>query len=94
MADKDFLELVQSSKNSDGENEMNDAASVPKSSEMRNIMKSMRSYLDAHSHEEMNDKMYDTERFVDNLMLKKTMQRKISEIIFQELIKYLVLRKT
>ncbi|GFU75463.1 hypothetical protein TNCV_2861791 [Trichonephila clavipes] len=51
MSDKDILELAQSSKNiietdSDDENEMNNAAPVPTSSEMRNIMKSMRSYLD------------------------------------------------
>ncbi|GFV29674.1 SCAN domain-containing protein 3 [Trichonephila clavipes] len=46
MADKDILMFVQSTKNiidadSDDENEMNN---VPTSSEMRNIMKSMRSY--------------------------------------------------
>ncbi|GFT38481.1 hypothetical protein TNCV_1247761 [Trichonephila clavipes] len=45
MADKHILEFVQSSKNiidadSGGENEMNNAASVPTSSKMRNIMKS------------------------------------------------------
>uniref|UniRef100_A0A8C4SEN5 HTH CENPB-type domain-containing protein n=1 Tax=Erpetoichthys calabaricus TaxID=27687 RepID=A0A8C4SEN5_ERPCA len=84
MTDKDILEFVQSSKNiidadSDNENEMNNAAPVPTSSEMRNIMKSMRSYLDAHSNGEMNNKMNDIEQFVDNLMLKKTMQRKISD---------------
>ncbi|GFX98184.1 adhesion G protein-coupled receptor B2 [Trichonephila clavipes] len=44
MADKGILELVQSSKNiieadSDTENEMNNAAPVPTSSEMRNTMK-------------------------------------------------------
>ncbi|GFW49263.1 hypothetical protein TNCV_3057731 [Trichonephila clavipes] len=54
MADKDILEFVQSSKNiidedSDDENEMNNAIPVPTSSKMRNIMKSMRSHLDAHS---------------------------------------------
>ncbi|GFU57713.1 hypothetical protein TNCV_3638651 [Trichonephila clavipes] len=52
MTDKDILEFVQSSKNiidadPDDENEMNNAAPVPKSSEMRNIKKSMCSYLDA-----------------------------------------------
>ncbi|GFS64732.1 hypothetical protein TNCV_4685161 [Trichonephila clavipes] len=50
MADKDILEcVVQSSKNitdadSGSKNEMNYAASVPTSSEMWNIMKSMRNY--------------------------------------------------
>ncbi|GFV97472.1 hypothetical protein TNCV_2039801 [Trichonephila clavipes] len=52
---KDILMFVQSYKNilyadSNDENEMDNAAS----SEMRNIMKSMRSYLDAHSNNEMN----------------------------------------
>ncbi|GFW37358.1 hypothetical protein TNCV_859651 [Trichonephila clavipes] len=66
MADKDILEFVQSSKNiidadSDVQNEMNNAASVPISCEMRNTMKSMHSYLDAHSNGEMNNKMDDIE---------------------------------
>ncbi|GFV20045.1 hypothetical protein TNCV_1696631 [Trichonephila clavipes] len=47
MADKDILEFVESSKNivgtdSDDKNEMNNAAPVPTSAEMRNTMKSMR----------------------------------------------------
>uniref|UniRef100_A0A8C4RFJ1 HTH CENPB-type domain-containing protein n=1 Tax=Erpetoichthys calabaricus TaxID=27687 RepID=A0A8C4RFJ1_ERPCA len=92
-----ILEFVQSSKNiidadSDDENEMNNAAPVPTSSEMRNIMKSMRSYLDAHSNGEMNNKIDDIEQFVDNLMLKKTMQRKYQ--IFQKLNKCFVFQKT
>ncbi|GFV71811.1 hypothetical protein TNCV_4868951 [Trichonephila clavipes] len=46
MSDKDILEFVQSSKNiidadSDDENETNNAALVPTSSEMRNVMKNM-----------------------------------------------------
>ncbi|GFV68813.1 hypothetical protein TNCV_1626061 [Trichonephila clavipes] len=61
VADKDTLEFFQSSKNisdadSDDENEMNDEDPVTTSSEMQNIMKSMRSYLDAHSNGEMNSK--------------------------------------
>ncbi|GFU46995.1 hypothetical protein TNCV_813671 [Trichonephila clavipes] len=52
MADKYILEFLESSKNiidsdSGDENEMNNAAPVPTSSEMRNVMKSMRNYLDA-----------------------------------------------
>ncbi|GFV73932.1 uncharacterized protein TNCV_2641961 [Trichonephila clavipes] len=83
MAGKDILQFVQSSKNfidvdSDDESEMNNAAPVPTSSEMRNIMKSMCSYLDTNSSGEMNNKMDDIELFADNLMLKTTMQRKIS----------------
>ncbi|GFT38540.1 hypothetical protein TNCV_2748201 [Trichonephila clavipes] len=36
-------------KDSNDEREMNNAAPVPTSSEMMNVVKSMRSYLDAHS---------------------------------------------
>ncbi|GFU75773.1 hypothetical protein TNCV_1652331 [Trichonephila clavipes] len=68
MADKDILKFVQSLKNitdadSDDENEMNNAALVPISSEMRNIMKSRRSYFDAHSNGEMNNEKNDIEQF-------------------------------
>ncbi|GFV44407.1 hypothetical protein TNCV_334941 [Trichonephila clavipes] len=52
-------------------NEMNNAAPVPTSSEMRNIVKSMRNYIDAESNGEMNNKMDDFKQFVDNLMLNK-----------------------
>ncbi|GFU93403.1 hypothetical protein TNCV_2727901 [Trichonephila clavipes] len=38
------------------ENEMNYTIVVPTSSEMRNIMKSMRSYVDTYSNGEMNSK--------------------------------------
>ncbi|GFW90376.1 hypothetical protein TNCV_3509241 [Trichonephila clavipes] len=48
---------------SDDENEMNNETPVPTSSEMQNIMKSMRSYLDAHSNGEMNNKMVDIKQF-------------------------------
>ncbi|GFU44041.1 hypothetical protein TNCV_4963531 [Trichonephila clavipes] len=48
---------------SDDENEMNNAAPVPTSFEMRNVMKSMHSYLDAHSNGEMNKEMDDIEQF-------------------------------
>ncbi|GFT38554.1 hypothetical protein TNCV_2748291 [Trichonephila clavipes] len=53
---------------SDDENGINYAALVPTLSEMRNVMKSMRSYLDAHSNGEMNNKMDDIEQFVDNFV--------------------------
>ncbi|GFX63993.1 hypothetical protein TNCV_41691 [Trichonephila clavipes] len=49
--------------NSDEENEMNNAAPDPMSSEMRNIIKTISSYLDAHSIGEMNNKMDDIEQF-------------------------------
>ncbi|GFU19554.1 hypothetical protein TNCV_21291 [Trichonephila clavipes] len=42
-------------------------APVPTSSEMENIMKSTRSYLDSYSNGEMNNKMDDIEQFVDDL---------------------------
>ncbi|GFV93549.1 hypothetical protein TNCV_1988611 [Trichonephila clavipes] len=64
IAYKHILKFVQSSEyiidadSSDG-NETNHAAA----SEMRNIMKSMRSYLDAHSNGEMNKKVDDIEQF-------------------------------
>ncbi|GFV32384.1 hypothetical protein TNCV_1676701 [Trichonephila clavipes] len=53
---KCILELVQSSKHvvdadSDDENE-NNATPVPTSSEIMNIMKSMRSYVEAHFEED------------------------------------------
>ncbi|GFV19445.1 uncharacterized protein TNCV_3663781 [Trichonephila clavipes] len=78
---KTFWSLFQSLKNiidedSDDENEMNNAAPVPTSSKMRNIMKSMCNYLDAHSNGETNNKMDDTEQFVVNLMLRRTIQRR------------------
>ncbi|GFW45108.1 hypothetical protein TNCV_716101 [Trichonephila clavipes] len=55
MANKDILGFVQSPKNSfdadsNNGNEMNDAGLVPTSSEMRDIMKGMRSYLGAYSN--------------------------------------------
>ncbi|GFW89487.1 uncharacterized protein TNCV_3967771 [Trichonephila clavipes] len=61
---------------SDDENEMTNATLVPMPSEMRNIMKSMGNYLDAHSNGEMNNKMDDIEPIVGHLMLKKTIERK------------------
>ncbi|GFU96333.1 hypothetical protein TNCV_89101 [Trichonephila clavipes] len=67
MANKDILEFVQSSKNiidaDYDKNETNNAAPVPITSEMRNVMKSMRSYLDAHSNGEVNSKMLDIAQF-------------------------------
>ncbi|GFW63098.1 hypothetical protein TNCV_4454461 [Trichonephila clavipes] len=76
MADEDILELVHSSKNmidtdSDSENKMNKAASVPTLFEMRNVVKSMLTYLDANCNSEMYNKMDDIEQFVENLMLKQ-----------------------
>ncbi|GFT21221.1 hypothetical protein TNCV_2582821 [Trichonephila clavipes] len=87
--DTDILEFVLSSKNtldanSNDENEMNNAPPVPKSSEMGNVMKSLRNYLDSHSNGEMNNKMDDIDQFIDSLMLKK--ERKGNyQIIFQKL---------
>ncbi|GFV23776.1 hypothetical protein TNCV_959701 [Trichonephila clavipes] len=61
------------------ENQMNTAAPVPSSSEKRIIKNSMRSYLDVHSDYDMTKKIDDNEQFVDNSILKKTMQRKIPD---------------
>ncbi|GFX23826.1 hypothetical protein TNCV_1788571 [Trichonephila clavipes] len=63
------LERRENARDSDDENKMNNAAHVPTSSEMKNAMKSFRSYLDAYSNGEMKNKMDDIEQFVDNLML-------------------------
>ncbi|GFU79125.1 hypothetical protein TNCV_2136481 [Trichonephila clavipes] len=57
------------------ENEMNIVDPVPTFSEMRNIMKSTRSYLDAHSNSEMNNKMGNVEQFD----AKKDNAKKISD---------------
>ncbi|GFV30231.1 uncharacterized protein TNCV_97071 [Trichonephila clavipes] len=86
MAHKDILEFVHGSKNiidadSDCENEMYNAALAPTSSEIRNIMKRMRSYSDAHSNDQMNNKMDDIGQCIDNLVLKMSMQRKISDYL-------------
>ncbi|GFT38139.1 hypothetical protein TNCV_4103591 [Trichonephila clavipes] len=86
MEHKDIKEFVQSPKNiidvdSDDKIKINDEALVPTSSEMRNIMAIMFSYLDAHYIGEMYNKMFDIQQFVDNLMLKKTIQRKVYKII-------------
>ncbi|GFX59395.1 hypothetical protein TNCV_2880641 [Trichonephila clavipes] len=56
---------VQRLKHSNDKNEVNNADLVPTSSEMSNVLKSMCSYLDAHSNGEMNNKM-DIEQSVDN----------------------------
>ncbi|GFV34424.1 hypothetical protein TNCV_5137651 [Trichonephila clavipes] len=60
---------------SEDENEMNNAAPVPTSSQMRNVMKSVYSYLEAHSDGEMNNKKND----IEQIDAKKIMQRKISD---------------
>ncbi|GFW83025.1 hypothetical protein TNCV_4604521 [Trichonephila clavipes] len=72
-----FLKFIHADSD---ENEMNNAAPVPTSSKIRNIMKSMRSYLEAHSNGEMNNKRDDIEQFVDNWMLKRT----ICQVIYSQ----------
>ncbi|GFW52029.1 hypothetical protein TNCV_2818981 [Trichonephila clavipes] len=80
---KDILQFAQSSKNiidtirSDSKNEMNNTTPIHMSYEMRNIMKSMHSYLDAHFNGEMNNKMEDTEQQFD--AKKKQCKKKISD---------------
>ncbi|GFV67974.1 hypothetical protein TNCV_1872561 [Trichonephila clavipes] len=70
-------EFIGVNDDSDEENEMYTAAPVLMSSEMRNVTKTMHSYLDAHSNGEMNNKMEDIEQFVDNLMLKNNVKKDI-----------------
>ncbi|GFV37035.1 hypothetical protein TNCV_2381821 [Trichonephila clavipes] len=84
MADKDILEFIQSSKgiidaDYDDEKEINNAVPVPTSSGMKNTMKNIFSYLDAHFNCEINYIMADIVQYVDNLMLEKAMARKISD---------------
>ncbi|GFS93251.1 uncharacterized protein TNCV_2125341 [Trichonephila clavipes] len=64
---------------SDDKNEVQKAAPIPTPFEKRNILKCMPSYLDAHSNGEMNNKMDGMEEVVDKLVLKMTVQRKISD---------------
>ncbi|GFX35957.1 hypothetical protein TNCV_4214791 [Trichonephila clavipes] len=59
ISSKEFVPVDDDNVYFDDENEMNHAAPVPTSSEMRIIMKSTRSYLDAYSDGEMNNKMDD-----------------------------------
>ncbi|GFW33314.1 hypothetical protein TNCV_2859911 [Trichonephila clavipes] len=70
MAYKDILEGKKNITDADSndENEMHNAAPVPTSSEMRNIMQNMHSLKDSHSMGEMND----IEQLADNLVLKTT----------------------
>ncbi|GFS73808.1 hypothetical protein TNCV_1458471 [Trichonephila clavipes] len=68
--EKTFWKYGQSSKNitdadSADENKKSNANRVPTSFEMKNLMKSMYSYLDAFPNGEMNNKMEDMERFED-----------------------------
>ncbi|GFU80569.1 hypothetical protein TNCV_534431 [Trichonephila clavipes] len=85
MADNVILEFISSQKTSieagsNDKDEMNDAASVQTSSEMRkSVMKSKRNYLDPHSNGGLNNKMDGIGQFVDSLMLRKTIQRKIPD---------------
>ncbi|GFW92067.1 hypothetical protein TNCV_2153461 [Trichonephila clavipes] len=50
---------------SEDENKINNAATVPTSSEIRNVLKSTFRYLDAHSNGEINSKMDDINQFDD-----------------------------
>ncbi|GFU66089.1 hypothetical protein TNCV_2857621 [Trichonephila clavipes] len=71
-AGKDILEFVQGSKDIidadyDNANQMNNEAPVPTSSEMKNVMKSIFSYLDAHSMMDTLEKGHGLELMVDDL---------------------------
>ncbi|GFY12325.1 hypothetical protein TNCV_284281 [Trichonephila clavipes] len=76
------LKVVQSLKNifdsySDVKNVMNSAVLDPTLYEMRNIMKSVRSYLDARSNGEMNNNMDDIEQCDEHLMQKDNAKENI-----------------
>ncbi|GFS51485.1 transposable element Tcb1 transposase [Trichonephila clavipes] len=98
MADKDIFEFVQNQKittdaDSDDENEMNNAAPVSASSEVRNVMKSMLSYLNAHSNGEMNSKINDSEQFDAEKQCKENIRlfskKSINVLFFKEFEKIL-----
>ncbi|GBM08365.1 hypothetical protein AVEN_108365-1 [Araneus ventricosus] len=86
VTNEDILGIVQSSNDpidvgSDDEfdNEIKIAVPVPITSKLRNIVKSIRSYLAMHSNVQMNKTMDDIEQFVDNLMLKTALQKQLSD---------------
>lgn len=86
MTEKEIVEIVQNPNDStyvdsddESENGISDAVPVPSTSEMRKIIKSMRSYLNAQSNGEMDKMMDNLEQFVDNLVLKRTFQKQISD---------------
>jgi len=86
MTEKEIMEIVQNQNDStyvdsdnESENGISDAVPVPSTSEMRKIIKSMRRYLNAQSNGEMDKTMDDLEQFVDNVVLKRTFQKKISD---------------
>ncbi|GFW71161.1 hypothetical protein TNCV_535801 [Trichonephila clavipes] len=60
---EEFVAVDDDNVDSCNENEMNNVAPVPTSSEMRNIMKSVCNYLDTHSNSEMNNEMDDIKQF-------------------------------
>ncbi|GFW38078.1 hypothetical protein TNCV_835181 [Trichonephila clavipes] len=76
--------------NSDDEKEMNNSAPAPPtSSEIRNIMENMFSYLNAHTDGEKNNKMVDIELFVDNCKEKYQMIFQKSNV-FQKLDRFVL----
>lgn len=51
----------------------------------------MCSYLDAHLNRKMNESMDDSEQYVDNIALNKTLQKRIYDLFFMKQYIYFVL---
>lgn len=64
-------------------NGINDEVPVPLTSQMQKMIINMLCYLDAHSNREMNKTINDCEEFVDNILMEKTLQKKISDFLNQ-----------
>ena len=72
------MDALKSTTDSDDESDfgINDAVPVPSTSEMQKMIKSMRRYLDAHSNGEMNKTMDGLKQLANNMVLKKTLQKR------------------
>lgn len=71
-------------------NGINDEVPVPLTSQMQKMIISMRSYIDAHLNREMNKTINDREEFVDNILMEKTLQKKIFDFLTKTIIFYLL----
>ncbi|GFW77887.1 hypothetical protein TNCV_3910971 [Trichonephila clavipes] len=74
-----FLEEFSAVDDSEDENEMNNSDPVPTFSEKRNNRKRMFNYLDSHFSGERNNKMNGIGQCVEDVMLKKTRPKEITD---------------
>ncbi|GFX08934.1 hypothetical protein TNCV_2966451 [Trichonephila clavipes] len=61
---EEFIAVDNDNVDFDDENEVSNAAPIPKSSKMRNVLKTMCSYLDAHYNGKKKNKMDDITQFL------------------------------